>query len=142
MAEPPGGHAYFDVEADVGVTAWGPTLADAFARAALGALTLAVTPDGVEERESRDVRAQGESLEDLLVAWVNECLYVHEIEGFAVARVDVMALGPQLVHGRLHGEPLDGSRHRLGTAVRAATLHQVSVSEMPGRSEVRVVLDV
>lgn len=142
MADPPRGHAYFDVEADVGVTAWGPTLADAFARAALGALTLAVTPDGVEERESRDVRAQGESLEDLLVAWVNECLYVHEIEGFAVARVDVMAFGTQVVHGRLHGEPLDASRHRLGTAVRAATLHRVSVSEMPGRSEVRVVLDV
>ena len=142
MAEPSSGHAYFDVEADVGVTAWGPTLAESFARAAFGALALAVSPDGVEERESRDVRAQGESLENLLVAWVNECLYVHEIEGFAAARVEVTALEPGLVHGRLHGEPLDASRHRVGTVVKAATLHQVSVSATAGRSEVRLVLDV
>lgn len=142
MAESPAGHAYFDVEADVGISAWGPTLAEAFARVALGALALAVAPDGVAERESREVRAQGQSPEDLLVAWVNECLYVHEIEGFAAARVEVMALEEGLVHGRLHGELLDPSRHRVGTVVKAATLHRLSMSVSPGRSEVRLIVDV
>ena len=80
------GYDYFDVEADVGVHAWGPTRAEAFARAALGVLALAITPEGVEARESREVRAQGDSPETLLVSFINECLYVHEIEGFAVAR--------------------------------------------------------
>lgn len=69
------------VEADVGVRAWGPTRAEAFAQAALGVMALTVLPDEVEARESREVRAQAESPEALLVAWVNECLYVHEIEG-------------------------------------------------------------
>jgi SHS2 domain-containing protein len=142
MAESPAGHAYFDVEADVGITAWGSTLAEAFARAALGTLALAVALDGVEERESRAVRAQGQSPEDLLVAWVNECLYVHEIEGFAVSRVEVVALEERLVHGTLHGEPLDPRRHLTGTVVKGATLHRLSMSVSPGRAEVRLIVDV
>ncbi len=142
MAESQAGHAYFDVEADVGIRAWGPTLAAAFAQAAFGTLCLAVPAEGVEERESRDVRAQGDSLEELLVAWVNECLYVHEIEGFAVGGVEVTALEGRVVHGQLHGESIDPSRHRAGTVVKAATLHQVFVSETEGRSDVRLVLDV
>jgi SHS2 domain-containing protein len=136
------GYAYFEVEADVGVHAWGPSLADAFAQAALGVLALAVPPDGVEARETREVRAQGHSPEDLLVCWVNECLYVHEIEGFAVSSVEVPALGAGSVHGILHGEEIDLTRHRAGTVVKAATLHQVTVTERPDHAEVRLVVDV
>src|SRR5262249_60600266 len=45
MADP-AGHDYFEVEADVGVRAWGPTRAEAFARAALGVLALVIAPEG------------------------------------------------------------------------------------------------
>ena len=136
------GYDYFDVEADVGVHAWGPTRAEAFARAALGVLALVIAPEGVEARESREVRAQGDSVETLLVSFINECLYVHEIEGFAVRRVDVDTLSERLIHGVLHGEPIDLARHSAGTVVKAATLHGVSVIENAGIHDVRLVVDV
>src|SRR5712691_10319543 len=88
---PKAGWEQFDVDADVGVRAWGPTRAEAFAQAALGVFALIVAPDEVEEREHREVRAQAESPETLLVTWINECLYVHEIEGFVVHRVAVLS---------------------------------------------------
>jgi SHS2 domain-containing protein len=135
-------HEYFDVEADVGVHAWGPTRAEAFARAAEGMLALGVTPSAVAPSETREARAQGASLEALLVNWLNECLYVHEIEGFAVARVEVDACRDDFIHGVLHGEVLDPGRHPLGTIVKAATHHQVDVREIPGRVDVRVVVDI
>jgi len=141
MADP-AGHDYFEVEADVGVRAWGPTRAEAFARAALGVLALVIAPEGVEARETREVRAQGETPETLLVSFINECLYVHEIEGFAVRRVDVDTLTERLVHGVLHGESIDLTRHSAGTVVKAATLHGVSVTENAGRHDVRLVVDV
>lgn len=135
------GFEYFEVEADVGVRAWGPTLAEALAQVALGALALVIRPEEVQARESREVRAQADSLEALAVAWINECLYVHEIEGFAVARVEVDRVATDVVHGRLLGEPIDLARHRPGTVVKAATMHQVSV-RVGERVEIRVVLDV
>lgn len=136
------GYRYFDVEADVGVTAWAPTLAEAFGQAALGVLALVVAPDDVQPKQAREVRAQGESTEELLVNWVNECLYVHEIEGFAVRTVEVTALTGGRVHGLLHGEDLDAQRHRLGTVVKAATFHRVSVREAAGSVEISLIVDV
>jgi len=136
------GYEYFDVEADVGVRAWGATLAEAFAQAARGVLALTIAPDEIQERERREVRAQGDSPESLLVSWINECLYVHEVEGFAVGRVEVTMLTGAVVHGLLHGETIDPRRHRLGTVVKAATYHRVGLSEAPGRAEVTLIVDV
>ena len=135
-------YEYFDVEADVGVRAWGADRREAFAQAALAVLALGVAPAEVEEQEARDVRAQGASPEELLVAWVNECVYVHEIEGFAVHRVTVTALDAQVAHGTLHGEALDPGRHRLGTVVKGATHHRVSVVTTAASCEVRLIVDV
>ena len=136
------GYEHFDVEADVGVRAWAPTLGEAFAHTALGVFALIVPPEDVAERETREVRAQGDGLETLLVSWINECLYVHEIEGFAVHRVTVTVEPDAFVHGVLHGEPIDSARHRLGTVVKAATLHGVAVTAQPGGYETRVIVDV
>ena len=138
----PGAREYFDVEADVGIHAWGGSRAEAFARAAEGMFALVVSPDAVAARETREARAQGDTREALLVNWLNECLYVHEIEGFAVARVEVDTCRDDLVHGLLHGEPLDPARHPVGTIVKAATHHQVEVRERADRVDVRVVVDV
>ena len=138
----PAGYEYFDVEADVGVRAWGRDRAEAFAEAARGVLALGVAPADVEERETRDVRAQAATVEDLLVAWINECVYVHEIEGFAVHRVHVHRLDGEVVHGVLHGEPLEPARHQLGTVVKGVTHHHVAVTETPAGCEVSVIVDV
>jgi tRNA nucleotidyltransferase (CCA-adding enzyme) len=138
----PAGYEYFDVEADVGVRAWGRDRAEAFAEAARGVLALGVAPDNVEEHETRDVRAQAATIEDLLVAWINECVYVHEIEGFAVHRVHVHRLDGEVVHGVLYGEPLEPAHHQLGTVVKGVTHHHVSVTDTTTGYEISVIVDV
>jgi len=135
------GWEHLEAGAEMGVHAWAPTRAGAFAQAALGVLALIARPEEVEEREHREVRAQADSPERLLVGWINECLYVHEIEGFVVRRVEVDACTEGVVHGFLHGEEIDAGRHRLRAAVKAATLRGVSVAESSGSHDVRVVVD-
>jgi SHS2 domain-containing protein len=134
------GFERFDADADLGIRAWGPTRAEAFAQAALGVLSLIVDPAAVSPRETREVRAQAESPQTLLVAWIDECLYVHEIEAFVVNRVEVSACADGVVLGRLHGEPLDADRHR-ATAVKTAGLRGVSIQALDDHHEVRIVVD-
>ena len=136
------GYDYFDVAADVGVKAWGSTLSEAFAQTALGVFALIVDPESAEPREWREVQAQGETREALLVNWLNKCLYVHDIEAFVVNRIEFVVFEATRVHARLWGEDLNPGRHRLGTVVKAATFHQVQVREIDGRWVTRVVLDV
>ena len=128
--------------ADVGVRAWGPTREAAFAQATLGVFALLVAPDEVDERDRREIRAQADAAEVLLVNWVNECLYVHEIEGFVVHRVSVLRASDTVAQGVLYGEGFDASRHRPGTLVKAATLHRASVTEREGRHQVSLIVDV
>jgi protein archease len=139
---PDAGYEHFDVEADVGVRAWGRTRAEAFAQAAVGVFAIVAERDGIAARETREVRAQAEGPEGLLVAWIDECLYVHEIEAFVVRDVEVTACSDTVVHGVLHGEPLDPARHRLGTVVKGATMHGIAVGASERGHEVRLIVDV
>ncbi len=88
------------------------------------------------------MRAQADTPEALLVSWINECLYVHEVEGFVVRTVDVTTTGDRLIHGVLTGEEIDRGRHRPGTLVKGATMHQVEVTETHQAVRVRVIVDV
>ena len=141
MSSSTAGWEHLTAGAQMGVHAWGPTRAGVFAHAALGVFALISRPEEIEEREHREVRAQADSPERLLVAWINECLYVHEIEGFVVRRVEVDACTETVVHGVLHGEEFDGDRHRFRATVKAATLRGASVTESSGLHDVRVMVD-
>lgn len=136
------GWEYFEVEADVGVHAWGPTLEACFRQCALAVFDLIVPLGAVAPAESREVMAQGEPPEALLVAWINELLYLHDVEGFTLHEVETVQLEGNRVHGRLSGEPVDLARHPRGILVKAATFHELALEQAPGRVEARVVLDI
>jgi SHS2 domain-containing protein len=136
------GYEYFEVAADVGVHGWGPTDEACFRQVALGMFALMVPLDAVAPRESREVGAQGEGAEALLVNWLNECLYVHELEGFVVHDLERPEVTGAFIHGILHGEPVDPARHPRGTLVKAATFHGLEVTESVGQVSARVILDI
>src|SRR5262245_40760041 len=125
----------------VGVRAWGTTIAEAFAEAAQGVFAMIVDPARVDAPESREVRAQGASVEALLLTWINECLYVYEIEGFVAGRVHVDTCAGGVVHGTLFGEELDGSRHRPSAAIKGAIPEGIDVAAGDSGFSVRVMLD-
>ena len=138
MSEPAGAWEIVDGA----VRAWAREGRDAFARAAEGVFSLIADPATVTPTERREVRAQATSDEALLVTWINECLYVHEIEGFVVHDVEMTVCTDTLAHGYLHGEPLDQTRHRIGGVVKGATYHQTALTVQEGVHEARLIVDV
>jgi SHS2 domain-containing protein len=132
------GYEYFDVAADVGVVAWGEDLPGCLRQCALGVFNLIVSAESVQPLESREVFARGGSVEALLVNWLDECLYVHDLEGFAVADATPPEVAATGVHGLLHGEPIDPLRHARGVV---KGFRDPEVTEAPGRVIARVVLN-
>lgn len=139
----------FDADGGVGVIGRGQTLADAFGQTALGMFAVITDLDGVHAREVREVRAHGDTVNALLASWLNECLYVHEVEGFVACRVEVGALDerprvggePFRLHAVLRGEELDPARHAEGIAVTGVLGQEMSVVKVHDAFEVRAVLD-
>lgn len=126
----------------------GATIEEAFAQAALGVFALAVDPVSVEERESRVIRAHGIDAAHLLVNWLNECLYVLDVEGFLARRIefissalDTSAPGgePLRLQCLLHGEEADPSRHVSRESLRGVSAEGAAVIEGGEGFEARVV---
>lgn len=136
------GWEHFEVAADVGVHAWGPTLEACCRQAALGMFALTVPLASVTPAEAREVAARGDSPEALVVNWLNELIYLHDVEAFAVRDVTVAPIEDLRLHAILSGEPFDPARHPRGILVKAATFHRLAVERTAGRVSARVVLDI
>jgi SHS2 domain-containing protein len=128
----------------------GATLPDAFARIGLALFAAAVDPASVDETEVREVRAHGPDLAALLRRWLDECLYVHEIEGFACRSIEFAVFDhapsagaePLRLHAFLHGEPVDPARHESKAVIRGIAAEGLSVEVWRGGFQVSATVDL
>ena len=136
-----GSFEFMDHTADVGIVATGGDLKEAFAQAATGLFDFMADLSVVREEEAREVSVAASDRDALLVAWLNELLYICEVEHLYFRRFEVLELCETGLKARCYGEAYDPGRHRLRSGVKSATYHMLSVEEgEPAR--VQVVLDV
>jgi len=128
--------------ADVGFLAYGATREELFQNAAAALLALGCETAAIEERERREVTAEGEDVEALLYAWLAEILAVADAEGLVFRRAEVTELNEGRVRGVAVGEKFDRSRHNAGTYIKAVTFHQLEVRRTDQGWKARVFLDV
>lgn len=138
------GYRFFDHTADVGAAIRAATLRGLFGSAAEALFDLLCDPNTVRPRRRRRVAVRGSSLEDLLVRWLSEIVYLNETRHWvfsscALHRVDRAAC---TAIGEVRGEPYDAGRHRAGREVKAVTYHQIGLSRSRGMWRVRIVFDV
>ncbi|MCL5745181.1 MAG: archease, partial [Acidobacteria bacterium] len=105
--------------ADVGFVAYGNTFGELLENAALAMMSLACEPEGIAERERREIHAHGADNESLLFAWLAEILGLADAEGLALRRAKVTRAGEGEAHGVVYGEKFDKARHRAGTYIKA-----------------------
>ncbi|HYL10678.1 MAG TPA: archease [Candidatus Acidoferrales bacterium] len=128
--------------ADVGFLAYGATLEELFANAALAMMSLACELQAVEEKESRAIEASAGDKESLLFAWLAEILGVADGEQLVFCRAKVTAISDQHVTGMVYGEKFDKTRHHAGTYIKAVTLHQFRIDRSTAGWRAQVYLDV
>lgn len=127
--------------ADVGIVAHGASIAEAFANAGRALFSLITEPDDINETEYRDIEVTAPDRESLLVAWLNELIFLFDAEDMLFKRFDITDLSATNLKARAYGEVVDNSRHRLKMGVKGATYHMLEVDSSNG-SRVRVVLDI
>lgn len=76
---------YLDHPADAKFQAFGRTLEEAFAQAALAVASLMWEPGKIKKRQRRTVLVHGKDLEQLLFKFLSEILYLFEAKGFMLA---------------------------------------------------------
>jgi protein archease len=137
---------HFEHAADVGVRGLGATPARAFEGAAR-ALFLLLCEDlsRVREQIEEPVACEAATLEELLVAYLNELIFLSDSRGLVFGRfevrIDPATRGLRLT-GRAWGEPFDSERHEFTVQPKGATFTALRVAREGQRWVAQCVVDV
>ncbi len=135
------GFEVIDHTADIGIVAYGADLKESFANAALALFSLIADLDNVGEGFRQELEVTAEDEESLLVQWLNELIYLFDVEYLIFKRFEIADFTPTRLRAICYGERVDPLRHKLKTGVKAATYHMLKV-EKGGDHKVQVILDV
>ncbi len=137
--------AYLDHAADLAIRAWGSSVGEAFAEAALAMFSKMIRTDQVRPMIARKYALQADSLRHLLVAWLAALLVPKDVEDLVFSRFEVDVRTAELgfeLRGRAFGEPLDPERHEPSGEVKGITYLGLDVREEAGVWYAEFVADV
>ncbi|MEK7354123.1 MAG: archease [Chloroflexota bacterium] len=127
--------------ADVGIIAYGKDTKEAFANAAKGMFSLITELDDVAEVEHRDIELTAPDRESLLVAWLNELIFLFDVDNILFKRFEITRLSKTHLKARGYGEKVDASRHNLKLGIKAATYYMLKIEKDKG-VRVQVIFDI
>lgn len=128
--------------ADVGVTGFGQTMAEAFESAACGMFSLVADLDKYEPTESREVVATADDSLNLLERFLSALLVIFDGDALLPLNFEIVEMSDEklvcLVSCRKMGDDIEW----FGPTIKAVTYHQMSVEDSGGEWRARVIFDV
>jgi SHS2 domain-containing protein len=114
--------------ADVGVKAYGKTVAEAFEHVAEGMFDIITDESTIDPVGQYDIRLEAPDLEQLLVDWLSQLLFLNDAQNLVFGKFQVTLTGNRL-SAQVFGEKYDTKKHRMGAEIKAVTYHILQVSE-------------
>jgi len=124
--------------ADLALKVQGHSLEEIFANAAYGLFSMMADLENLSPDVSREVHLEAPDRESLLVGWLNELLYLHEVEEEVYNRFDIKTLSPTRLSAVVWGTKMMASK----LTVKAATFHDLAIRETGDGYSATVVFDV
>lgn len=114
--------------ADIAIKAYGTNLSEAFGNAAKGMFDIITDESEVESTGQYDIKLEAPDLEQLLVDWLSELLFLNTSQNlvFGFFKVELDEEKKHLV-GHVFGEKYNISKHKVGIEIKAVTYHMLEV---------------
>ncbi len=134
-----------DHTSDLKAEIYGACLPELFANAAFYLFDTMVDLPCLGAEQTRTVELESPNLEELLLDWLRELLFLFSTRSFAVARVDIGTLvesNPCRLVARLYGDDYDPGRHGLNLEIKTPTYHQYELDRTADGYRATIVFDV
>ncbi|MBW2040230.1 MAG: archease [Deltaproteobacteria bacterium] len=136
------GYDLLDHTGDLGIRIWADDLGGLFCEAAWALFDIITDLEQVEVHLERETDVEGVGRDELMVAWLNELLYLHEVEGLLFRDFAVTELDEGRLKGVARGESFQEGHHVIKTCIKAVTYHQLEIKEDNGRWQAQVIFDI
>ena len=130
-----------DHTADTGIIAYGKDIRELFINSARGMFSIIISPEQVAEVTRQDINVEAENQDELLVAWLNELLYLFDAENLVFARFEISDIGKTSMTATAFGETIDLNRHEIKSPIKAATYHLLKI-EKNDMMKAQVIFDI
>ena len=135
-------YEFIEHTADLGFKAYGASLEQLFAHAAEAFFEAIVTLEHVKEKIERSIKVESDALDNLMVCWLTELLYLYDTERLVFKSFQINRIKDNKLKANAKGEVFNPSRHEIKTGIKAVTYHQLFVKERKGGWEARVIFDI
>jgi SHS2 domain-containing protein len=131
-----------DHTADIGIIVYGENLKALFENAGKAFFHLITDLRKVRRRIERRIDIGGESLDRLMVDWLSELLYLHDVENLLFKGFKVESVGESGLKAVVRGETFQEGLHVIKTEVKAVTYHQIEVGKKNGSWRAQIIFDL
>jgi len=136
-------YSVIDHTADIGLEASGESIEEAFENTAFGMFDILSDGSGIDLARSLDVMVEADDIEELLVNFLTELLYLYDVEGLLFCDFSVRIMessGTWELKGVAGGETFDREKHNYPLEIKAVTYHMLEVKRDP--PFIRVIFDL
>ena len=128
-----------DHTADIAIRTTGKSMNEAFENAGYAMFDTMCDASSVKPLTTKKVKCQANDLEQLLVDFLSELLFICDVDDMLFSKFQVKITGTKLV-AKVKGEKMDNTRHHLKTDIKAITYHMLEVDEKT--NTVQVLFDI
>ena len=134
---------YIEHTADVGIRVFGKDLEKLFENAARATFSLITEHEPGEDKE-REANLEGQTLEDLLLNWLNELISVFFTYKFLPAsyNINIEAGNPNKLEAKLKGTEYDPYSKEIKLEIKAATYHNLRIEKTQQGYKTEIIFDV
>lgn len=141
-----------DHTADIRVEVWGKTRKELFGNAVAAMFDVMVdwpsggkrlfSADEIKPLEEKRIKITGNDLEDTLINFLREALYLFNGKGWLIKSCEPVELTGRSIVARLQGEPYNRQKNPLKTEIKAVTYHGLIINKSNKSWQAKVVFDV
>ena len=131
-----------DISGDVGIRAFGKSIEEAFKNSAIGMYSLITDLDDVKGEKSISISVESNSLEGLLVSWLNELIFHFDAYNFIGKDIVILEMSDRKLKANIKGEEFDTERHERKLLIKAATYHRLKVEKVRDLWEADIIFDI
>ena len=131
-----------DHTADLAIMVRGVDLPELFENAGRSLVHIMLGRQLPRKGSPRKISLSAQDLDDLMVRWLGEILYLLEGEHLIVTSVKVSFINPSRINASVRTVPFDSQVNKILCEIKAVTYHQIQVAPKGDHWEARVIMDV
>jgi len=135
-------YKYIDHTSDLGVEIYGKDLQELFVNGLFTVFDNILDLNTVEIKETRKIQLSAQTLDELLIDWFRELLFIFATEYFVAKEVKDIKIQNNKLSAEIAGEIFDTKRHRIKIEIKIPTYHMFKIQKTDNGYTATVIFDV